>query len=99
MASRDSEENAPLLSNTEEPPIERISGSRKIKSLYETSHLFQANNGNNDTGDYNMGLPVSSSMASLQFPNAEQDSVVSIFVIAFDTKAGIIKVLTYVYLL
>ena len=80
------EENAPLLSNTDDFTVTKPQRSSNIKSLYETNHLFkkQAENSVNDGNQ--LILPNSNSLQNIQ--SLEQDCVVSIFVIAFDTKAG-----------
>ena len=78
------EENAPLLTNEGEIPTDVPNPRDKIRSLYASDRVLGRHSpyNANDGGTIN----ISSSTSVQNF--AEVDQIVSIFVVAFDTKAG-----------
>ena len=76
------EENEPLLSNDFIVSNQSTRNSH-IKSLYETNNLFKQSFEHRNNEANRLQLPNSSCLLG-----QVSDCVVSIFVIAFDTKAG-----------
>ena len=88
------EERAPLLVNVSEDAIDLPTPRQKIKTLYASDKVFGRHSP--FTGDENEAINISQSNS---FQNlSEADHIVSIFVVAFDTKAGsIYTIFTYFY--
>ncbi len=89
------EEKAPLLVNVEEAEDEddtdavRYRGPsprQKVKSLYQSDRVLGRHSPYTGLEDEVVNISASSSMHN--FNLAEEDCIVSIFVVAFDTKAG-----------
>jgi len=89
MAAADQEERAPLLVNAQENPIEFSSSRKQVKSLYETNRLLSRTSPYD--GDEARTINISASNSIQNLTQAEPDHIVSIFVVAFDTKAGKIR--------
>ena len=93
MADRE-EEKAPLLLSPEDAEdgdddVVRYRGSsprQKVKSLYQSERVLGRHSPYTGLADEVVNISASSSMHN--FNLAEEDCVVSIFVVAFDTKAG-----------
>ena len=78
------EERAPLLVNVSDDAIDLPTPRQKIKNLYASDKVFGRHSP--FTGDEDEAINISTSNS---FQNlSEADHIVSIFVVAFDTKAG-----------
>ena len=86
----DAEEKAPLLVDVDEddfPHLRNRSDPRQaVKSLFQSDRVLGRHSPYQGTDDEAINISASSSMHN--FNIAEQDCVVAIFVVAFDTKAG-----------
>ena len=85
------EEKAPLLVNAEDEEEDfvrnrRPSPRQKVKSLYQSERVLGRHSPYTGLEDEVVNISASSSMHN--FNLAEEESVVSVFVVAFDTKAG-----------
>ncbi|KAI0211940.1 DENN domain-containing protein 11 [Lamellibrachia satsuma] len=84
----DSEESAHLLLNSQGLGSELLSPRQQVKSLYESPNVlgkFSPYTGRED-GNINI-ISASSSVQNLAL-ESETDHIVTVFVVAFDTKAG-----------
>ena len=87
--AEDSEESSQLLLNSQGPGSELLSPRQQVKNLYESPNVlgrFSPYTGRED-GNINI-ISASSSVQNLAL-ESEADHVVSVFVVAFDTKAGL----------
>ena len=80
------EEKAPLLVNEEPDPVDYRGPRQKIRSLYQSERV----SGGFASGDEGrINISASNSISNL----AEIDQIVSIFVVAFDTRSGIFSLI------
>lgn len=79
------EEKAPLLKVEDDDSYEFPSPKQTIRRLYESNNVLGRHSPFREDG--NINISSSSSIQNLASV-VEQDCVVSIFVVAFDTKAG-----------
>ena len=78
------EENAPLLSSEGEIPTDVPNPRDKIRSLYASDRVLGRHSPYNGNDADTINITASNSIQNF----AEVDQIVSIFVVAFDTKAG-----------
>ena len=86
MANEDDVDDRLPLLNCQDQQIEVPTPRQKIKSLYESAEVLGRHSPYTGREDDNINISASSSIQNLSSP--ENDQIVAIFVVSFDTKAG-----------